>query len=69
MKISNSVSSQSVSMQAFFFTFRIVDSKPHSRMWYRIGAVRNMTGGRKTQPATKMNEKLKEVWWEQYLDI
>lgn len=43
------------------FSFRIVDSKPHSRMWYRIGAVRNMTGGRKTQPATKMNEKLKEV--------
>jgi len=30
-------------------------------MWYRIGAVRNMTGGRKTAPASKMNEKLKEV--------
>ena len=30
-------------------------------MWYRIGAVRNMTGGRKTQPATKMNDRLKEV--------
>jgi hypothetical protein len=30
-------------------------------MWYRIGAVRNMTGGRKTQPASKMNDKLKEV--------
>jgi len=41
---------------------KIVDSKPHSRMWYRIGAVRNMTGGRKTQPATKMTEKLKEVY-------
>lgn len=41
---------------------KIVDSKPHSRMWYRIGAVRNMTGGRKTQPATKMNDKLKEVY-------
>merc|ERR1719245_2524018 len=41
---------------------KIVDSKPHSRMWYRIGAVRNMTGGRKTHPATKMNEKLKEVY-------
>ena len=38
-----------------------MDSKPHSRMWYRIGAVRNMTGGRKTQPATKMNDRLKEV--------
>ena len=31
-------------------------------MWYRIGAVRNMTGGRKTQPATKMSNKLKEVY-------
>ena len=41
--------------------FRIIDSKPHSRMWYRIGAVRNMTGGRKTDPSTKMNEKLKTV--------
>ncbi|XP_040572646.1 sodium/calcium exchanger 2 isoform X3 [Lepeophtheirus salmonis] len=39
---------------------KIVDSTPHSRMWYRIGAVRNMTGGRKTQPSLRMNEKLKE---------
>jgi hypothetical protein len=30
-------------------------------MWYRIGAVRNMTGGRKTDPSTKMSEKLKTV--------
>ena len=45
----------------FLVVFRIVDSKPHSRMWYRIGAVRNMTGGRKTAPAAKLNEKLKEV--------
>ncbi len=45
----------------FLIYYRIVDSKPHSRMWYRIGAVRNMTGGRKTAPASKMNEKLKEV--------
>ena len=40
---------------------RLVDSKPHSRMWYRIGAVRSMTGGRKTQPSTRMSERLKEV--------
>ena len=46
---------------SFAFYSRIVDSKPHSRMWYRIGAVRNMTGGRKTQPAAKMNDRLKEV--------
>merc|ERR1719346_222772 len=38
---------------------KIIDSKPHSRMWYRIGAVRNITGGRKTDPSTKMTEKLK----------
>ena len=30
-------------------------------MWYRIGAVRNMTGGRKTDPSTKMTDKLKTV--------
>eukprot|EP00094_Tigriopus_californicus_P004455 TCALIF_04293-PA protein Name:"Similar to Slc8a2 Sodium/calcium exchanger 2 (Rattus norvegicus)" AED:0.14 eAED:0.15 QI:0/0.83/0.84/0.92/0.83/0.92/13/236/826 len=41
---------------------KIIDSKPHSRMWYRIGAVRNITGGRKTQPSWRMNEKLKEVY-------
>ena len=46
---------------------KIVDSKPHSRMWYRIGAVRNMTGGRKTQPATKMSDKLKEVSYNSFL--
>ena len=39
--------------------FRLVDSQSHSRMWYRVGAVRNMTGGRKTQPQLSM--KLKEV--------
>ena len=40
---------------------KIIDSKPHSRMWYRIGAVRNITGGRKTDPSTKMTDKLKIV--------
>merc|ERR1712088_598577 len=40
---------------------KIIDSKPHSRMWYRIGAVRNMTGGRKTDPSTKMTDKLKTI--------
>lgn len=28
-------------------------------MWYRVGAVRSMTGGRKTQP--QLSYKLKEV--------
>ncbi|KAG8224885.1 hypothetical protein J437_LFUL004626, partial [Ladona fulva] len=39
---------------------RLVDSQPHSRMWYRIGAVRSFTGGRKTQP--KLSMKLQEVY-------
>ena len=41
---------------------KIIDSKSHSRMWYRIGAIRNITGGRKTFPSTKMNEKLRLVY-------
>jgi len=41
---------------------KIIDSKPHSRMWYRVGAVRNITGGRKTDPSTKMTDKLKIVY-------
>ena len=40
---------------------KVVDAQPKSRMWYRIGATRSMTGGRKIQPALKMTEKLKEV--------
>ncbi|XP_071449593.1 sodium/calcium exchanger 1-like isoform X2 [Hetaerina americana] len=38
---------------------KLVDSQPHSRMWYRIGAVRNFSGGRKTQP--KLSIKLQEL--------
>eukprot|EP00090_Calanus_glacialis_P017020 TRINITY_DN265_c0_g1_i1.p1 TRINITY_DN265_c0_g1~~TRINITY_DN265_c0_g1_i1.p1 ORF type:complete len:852 (+),score=219.25 TRINITY_DN265_c0_g1_i1:267-2822(+) len=41
---------------------KVVDSQPKSRIWYRIGATRNMTGGRKIQPSLKMNDKLKEVY-------
>jgi len=40
---------------------KVVDSQPKSRMWYRIGATRNMTGGRKIQPVFK-NQQLKEVY-------
>ncbi|KAA0200576.1 Sodium-calcium exchanger protein 2 [Hyalella azteca] len=29
---------------------KLVQSQSHSRLWYRVGAVRKMTGGRKTQP-------------------
>ncbi|XP_045122490.1 sodium/calcium exchanger 2-like isoform X3 [Portunus trituberculatus] len=37
---------------------KLVESQSHSRMWYRVGAVRSMTGGRKTQP--QLSYKLKE---------
>jgi len=39
---------------------KVVDAQPKSRMWYRIGATRNMTGGRKIQPTLKISDKLKE---------
>lgn len=39
---------------------KLVESQSHSRMWYRVGAVRSMTGGRKTQP--QISYKLKEVY-------
>ena len=41
--------------------YQVVDSRPKTRIWYRINATRNMTGGRKIQPTFKMNDKLKEV--------
>ena len=40
---------------------QIVDSQPKTRMWYRINATRNMTGGRRIQPIYVMSDKLKEV--------
>ncbi|XP_066988079.1 sodium/calcium exchanger Calx-like isoform X5 [Macrobrachium rosenbergii] len=41
---------------------KLVESQSHSRMWYRVGAVRNMTGGRKTQPqlSTKLKVRSKD---------
>ena len=41
---------------------KIIDSKSHSRMWYRIGAIRDNTGGRKLYPRANMNDKLKKVY-------
>jgi len=41
---------------------KVVDSQPKSRMWYRIGATRNMTGGRKIQPTMKMTDKIRQVY-------
>ena len=34
-------------------------TQQHSRIWYRIGAIRNITGSKKTQP--QLSIKLKEV--------
>jgi len=39
---------------------KIVDSQPKSRMWYRIGATRNMTGGRKIMPSSKMSTQARQ---------
>ena len=40
---------------------KVVDAQPKSRIWYRIGATRNITGGRRIQPGMKMSDKLKDV--------
>ncbi|XP_023241320.1 sodium/calcium exchanger 3-like isoform X2 [Centruroides sculpturatus] len=39
---------------------RLVEEREHSRMWYRVGAIRNITGGKKPKPT--LNDKLKEVY-------
>jgi len=42
---------------------KIVDSQPKSRMWYRIGATRNLTGGRKIMPSSmKMSTQARQVY-------
>ena len=38
---------------------KIADSKPKSRMYYKIGASREMAGGKKVDPKAHMSEKLK----------
>ncbi|KAL1129071.1 hypothetical protein AAG570_013603 [Ranatra chinensis] len=39
---------------------KLVQSQPHSTLWYRIGAVRSLSGGRDIKPALSM--KLKQVY-------
>ena len=39
---------------------KIADSKPKSRMYYKIGASREMAGGKKVDPKRGMSEKLKD---------
>ena len=38
---------------------KIADSKPKSRMFYKIGASREMAGGKKVDPRKNMSERLK----------
>ena len=37
---------------------KIADSKPKSRMYYKIGASREMAGGKKVDPRARMSDKL-----------
>lgn len=41
---------------------KVVDAQPKSRIWYRIGATRNITGGRRINPGSHMSTKLREVY-------
>jgi len=40
--------------------YKLMTTQHHSRIWYRIGAIRNITGSKKTQP--QLSIKLKEVY-------
>ena len=50
-----------LALSKYNFVFQIVDSQPKSRMWYRIGATRNLTGGRKIMPSLRMNDQVRQV--------
>ena len=41
---------------------KIADSKPKSRMYYKIGASREMAGGKKVDPKANMSDKLKVMF-------
>ena len=41
---------------------KIADSKPKSRMYYKIGASREMAGGKKVDPKARMSDKLKDSY-------
>ena len=47
---------------AVFAASKIIEAKAHSRMWYRIGAVRKIAGGKKTEPTAKMSDELKTIY-------
>lgn len=39
---------------------KVNDAQPHSKMWYRIGAVRSLSGSRRLQP--QLSTRLREVY-------
>ena len=41
---------------------KIADSKPKSRMYYKIGAAREMGGAKKVDPKARMSDKLKNMY-------
>ena len=47
---------------AQFAASKIADSKPKSRMYYKIGAAREMGGSKKIDPKSRMSDKLKQMY-------
>ena len=43
---------------------KIADSKPKSRMYYKIGASREMAGGKKVDPKANMSDRLKVLMFD-----
>ena len=58
LKRTTNVSDQEASLLA---ATKIHESMPKSRMYYKIGASRNIGGGKKIDPRSNMPEKLKKI--------
>uniref|UniRef100_A0A1B6E8E5 Calx-beta domain-containing protein n=1 Tax=Clastoptera arizonana TaxID=38151 RepID=A0A1B6E8E5_9HEMI len=39
---------------------KLINAQPHSAMWYRIGTIRNLSGGRRMEPA--LDARLRQVY-------
>lgn len=53
------ITQRKIAMIHVMYFFRLVNSQPHSAVWYRIGAVRQLTGSRRISP--QLNSRLQEV--------
>ena len=60
-KVKDKKNRSTIGEQVNISVLQIVDSQPKSRMWYRIGATRNLTGGRKIMPSLRMNDQVRQV--------